>query len=535
MFYQQEGDLTCIRIHTKEYKREEPDITKFFPEWVQYVPGLSKDLENILTNEWLGVEDVVNILQEKSLITKREYHNFINKNNEEAYGRGETIYREDEIDEASRDDPKPISSKNTTEPRQDQGQQQEPRRQSRQRGRQMKKRRDREPVSKQREMSEEEKKEAEEMSGLYNVSSDRFTAKGLLKLASSLEQQARSAGGTPGSMSVPNWVRELEPSVRFQNRVEDAVQGKWQGKEDFIRRLQDTGHIALGSVYEEVMREVQKEKDMETHPHREERARRPKDRPRLNLKDLLEKEKEHIRKREGYDDDDYGSPEKTERDPGTLYEQNESGRTQLTEEGLATVLEKMKETFIAFGRGIDTKTTDLDMDWAKEVANLYPTLYDLIQKVKEWREHKGYITDHDMVDELSGRGIISQKTAEEYKEKQREGDNQQTREQQDGREEAAETSTAQEDQEVTQPQRDMRQSRRIRRSRGRRQANQSDSEQQQEGTAMSKEEQERQEYLEREGRIGNLELDDDVVKQDGDLSQTVVWLKLQEMHQPIYQ
>ena len=194
---------------------------------------------------------------------------------------------------------------------------------------------------------------------------------------------------------MPDWVPRLEPTVQFMSRLEDVLQRGWRGKEDFLHRMGEAGIVKggmEGDDYKEVLRELQEERNTESHQRREKQT--AKDRPRLNMKDLLKKEAEHINKREGYNDDDYGAPEKAERDPDTLYERNEDGRTRLTEKGLSSIAAKVYEVSLLAEQDEtyreNLKVSDLDVEWTMQVANLYRTLFDIVQKIKKGEQVDGH-------------------------------------------------------------------------------------------------------------------------------------------------
>ena len=205
---------------------------------------------------------------------------------------------------------------------------------------------------------------------------------------------------------------------------------------------------------------------------------------------------------------EFGSKEWQEQQEqiSSFYEKGPDGRVRLNEKGLTVVLEKLKEVFIASIRGINTRTGDLDMEWAKEVTNLYPALYDLIQKMGEWREKEGYMSYSDIIDELLSRDIVSQETVREYEERQRKESAQLRQERQRRAEESAETSTTQEGEEVTEPQQERRRPRRRGRGRRRNQDNSNKLQEEIKGSEKQAVEQNEQESV---NKIGNLELDKD--------------------------
>ena len=352
------------------------------------------------------------------------------------------------------------------------------------------------PVSNPDRMPTPEKRERKNI----RITSDTINE---IKIAQSDIREGKSIERALGKLSdrtrdTPGLIEALRPLVQNENI---------KTTDELLFMLKTVGFVAESGVSEDASEETVRQQRNVRQP-RKRKGRRQQPQPKGYDKpyEHSEEDKEWLNMKPV--GNEFGSEEWQERQEqnGSFYEKGPDGKTRLNERGLTTVLEKMKEVFIASIRGIDTRTSDLDMEWAKEVTNLNPALYDLMQQIREWREKEGYMSYSDIIEELSHRDIVSQETVKEYEERHKKKNAQLRQERQRRAEESAETPATQEGGEVTEPQQERRRPRR--RGRGRR-GNQGDQNQAQEEVKMSKEEQERQEYLEREGRIGNLELDDD--------------------------
>ena len=99
---------------------------------------------------------------------------------------------------------------------------------------------------------------------------------------------------------------------------------------------------------------------------------------------------------------------------GELYERDKDGKTRLTEEGLEAICADMHATYKALRESVSLQAENLDVAWAKEVADTHTVIADTVQEVKT----NFYFNPDKLLADLQARDCVRPEVVQQWYEAQ---------------------------------------------------------------------------------------------------------------------